>query len=188
MFKEEIEKTVTVLRDGGVILYPTDTIWGIGCDATNAKAVEKIFAIKKRPESQSMIILLHDVDMIKDFASDVPEIAYDLINNTRQPFTIIYKKAKNLAPKVIAADGTIAIRVVEKPFVAQLIEAFGKPIVSTSANISGRPAPIVFKNISESIIKEVDYIVDYYRDIIEGTQPSMIIRLNDNNDFTILRD
>ncbi len=188
MFKEEIEKTVTVLRDGGVILYPTDTIWGIGCDATNPKAVEKIFAIKKRPGSQSMIILLHDVEMIKDYASDVPEIAYDLISNTRQPLTIIYQNAKNLATNIIAEDGSIAIRIVEKPFVAQLIEAFGKPIVSTSANISGRPAPIIFNKISDIIINGVDYVVNYDRDIIEGTQPSTIIRFNKNNDFTILRD
>jgi len=141
----EIEQCLKVLRNGGTILYPTDTIWGIGCDATNSKAVNKIYRLKKRVESKSLIILLDTPEKIKNYVTQVPEIALDLLENIDRPLTIIYPGAKNLAKNVIAEDNSIAIRIVKNEFCRKLIHEFDKPIVSSSANISGEPSPLVFK-------------------------------------------
>ena len=187
MFEEDIKKSVEALNKGGTILYPTDTIWGIGCDATNAKAVENVYKIKQRPEAKSMIILICDSRNIRRFVDNVPQVAYDLINTIEQPLTIIYQNAKNLAPNVIGPDGSIAIRVVRKQFTADLIKALGAPIVSSSANISGEPAPILFKEIKSSIKDNVDHVVSLYQDTVESTKASMIVKLENNNEFTILR-
>lgn len=186
-FDEEIAKALVVLKNGGTILYPTDTIWGIGCDATNPKAVEKVYALKRRAESKSLIILLDSFDKIGRYVEIVPDVAYDLVSNMETPLTIIYSAAKNLAHNVIAEDGTIAIRIVNDDFCRQLISRFGKPIVSSSANISGDSAPLIFSSIDEEIVNKADSVVNHKRDVFNRSQPSTIIRLLENGEFTIIR-
>ena len=189
MIYEEINKAIEVLKAGGVILYPTDTIWGLGCDATNAEAADKIFKIKKREESKSLIILIDNENKLNRYLKDIPPLAYDLIDNTDTPLTIIYPGAKGLAPNIINSDGSIAIRIPlnKDEFCVKLIEKFGKPIVSTSANISGNPAPISFKYIDKSILDEVDYIVNLRQDETGKNKPSAIIKLEMNGEFKIIR-
>jgi len=183
----ELEKTIQVLKKGGAILYPTDTIWGIGCDATNSKAAEKIYKIKQRAQQQSFIVLLDNADKLKEYVEQVPSIAYDLISQYVRPLTIIYPKAKNIAKNVMAADGSIAIRIVNDVFCKALIQKFGKPIVSTSANISGEVNPVSFSTISEQVKSTVDYAVDWERDVVREVSPSTIIRLFDNGTFDVVR-
>lgn len=185
--KQEIRNCIEVLRKGGTILYPTDTIWGIGCDATNPKAVQKIFKIKKRMENKSLIVLLDRKEKLQEYVTSVPEIALDLVDNVKTPLTIIYPNARNLARNIIADDGTIAIRLTHFEFCYKLIRMFGKPIVSTSANISGQPPPLIFKNISKDIINQVDYTVSMGREEIRGTKPSTIIKLTSDGEFEIIR-
>ncbi|HEX7411692.1 MAG TPA: L-threonylcarbamoyladenylate synthase [Bacteroidales bacterium] len=186
-FEEDLARSIVVLKKGGTILYPTDTIWGIGCDATNPKAVEKVYALKRRAESKSLIILLDSFDKIARYVEKVPDVAYDLVSNMESPLTIIYSSAKNLAPNVIASDGTIAIRVVNEEFCRQLITRFGKPIVSSSANIAGDSTPLTFSSIIAEIVKNVDYVVNLKHDIFNRSKPSTIIRLFENGEFTIIR-
>lgn len=186
-FEEDIARSIVVLKNGGTILYPTDTIWGIGCDATNPKAVEKVYALKQRAESKSLIILVDSFDKISSYVEKVPEVASDLVSNIESPLTIIYSSARNLAPNVIATDGTIAIRVVNEEFCRQLIARFGKPIVSSSANIAGDSTPLTFSSIGKEIVKNVDYVVNLKRDIFNRSKPSTIIRLLENGEFTIIR-
>jgi len=183
----ELEKCLKVLQDGGTILYPTDTIWGIGCDATNDPAVEKVYRLKKRMESKSLIILLDDTKSLPDYVSTIPEIVWDLLGNVETPLTIIYPDAKNLAGNVIAKDHSVAIRIVKTGFCNRLIHAFGKPIVSTSANISGEATPVTFRHISADIISGVDYVVDWRMDPVHDMKPSQIIKINANGDFRIIR-
>jgi len=184
---DEIFNVIKVLSSGGTILYPTDTIWGIGCDATNSVAVNKIYKIKKRVESKCFIVLVSDTEMLKDYLVKFPDIVSYLINNLEQPTTIIYPFAKNLVKNVIAPDGSIAIRIVKDEFCKQMITLFGKPIVSTSANFSGEPAPISFCKISNEIIKSVDYVVKYDRNKIKQMKPSTIIKIHDSGDYEIVR-
>ncbi|MFZ4707977.1 MAG: L-threonylcarbamoyladenylate synthase [Bacteroidales bacterium] len=186
-FGEDIEKSLLTLEAGGTILYPTDTIWGIGCDATNTKAVEKIFLIKSRAEAKSLIILLDHIDKLSLYIEKVPDITADLLASLTNPVTIIYSNARRLSPKVIANDGTIGIRIVKDDFCAELIRRFGKPIVSTSANISGFEPPAVFSQIAPQIKESVDYIVSYKQDYFTRTKPSTIIRLSDDGMYTIIR-
>jgi L-threonylcarbamoyladenylate synthase len=183
----EIKKCVEVLKKGGTILYPTDTIWGIGCDATNQKAVEKIYHLKKRVENKSLIILLADMKEISKYMKTFPDIASDLMKNVERPLTIIYPNAQNLAKNVIAEDNSIAIRIVKNEFCKSLIRAFGKPIVSSSANISGEPAAMVFKCVSKEILNHVDYVVTLYQDVLQEVKPSRIIKLKENGEFHIIR-
>jgi L-threonylcarbamoyladenylate synthase len=185
--KNEIKKCVEVLEKGGTILYPTDTIWGIGCDATSEKAVKKIYHLKKRVESKSLIILLADIKEISKYMKTFPDIARDLMKNVERPLTIIYPNAQKLAKNVIAEDNSIAIRIVKNEFCKSLIRAFGKPIVSSSANISGEPAPMVFKFISKEILDHVDYVVTLYQDVLQEVKPSRIIKLKENGEFHIIR-
>ena len=182
-----IKETVKYLKAGKTILYPTDTIWGIGCDATNVKAVNRIYKLKERVESKSLIVLVCKVEALTKFMKVVPEITYDLIDSIDTPLTIIYPNAKNLAKNVIASDGTIAIRVVKNEFCQKLIEQFGKPIVSSSANISGEPSPLYFSKISKGIIEGVDYVVDLNEDSLQKVKPSTIIKLEANGEFQIIR-
>jgi L-threonylcarbamoyladenylate synthase len=186
-YNEEIEWCIQILKSGGTILYPTDTIWGIGCDATNPKAVGKVYSIKQRTESKSLIILVDTFDKIAHYVTKVPDVAFDLVKNIDTPVTIIYSGAQNLANNVIAPDGTIAIRVVNDAFCQQLISRFGKPIVSSSANVSGDPTPLFFNNISKQIINDVDYTVGINHEKINHTKPSTIIRLHENGEFLIIR-
>jgi L-threonylcarbamoyladenylate synthase len=185
--EEEITKCMTILRRGGTILYPTDTIWGVGCDATNPDAVQKIFLLKHRKEEKSLIILLDEPGKLRDYVSDIPEIAWDLLKSIDTPLTIIYQEAKNLAENVIADDGSVAIRIVKTEFCRRLIAGFGRPIVSSSANISGESAPLAFRNIVPEIVRGVDYAVDESLEQIHELKPSRIIKLNQNGEFSIIR-
>jgi L-threonylcarbamoyladenylate synthase len=185
--KPEIQTCLKVLEDGGTILYPTDTVWGIGCDATNEIAVEKIYRLKKRMESKSLIILLADQDRLHEYVATIPDLSWDLMKNIETPLTIIYPDSKNLPSNVVAEDGSIAIRIVKSGFCHQLLLAFGKPLVSTSANISGEAAPVLFRQISAEIKDGVDHIVDERFVTIHDVKPSQIIKLNANGEFRIIR-
>ena len=186
-FNKIVAECVEVLRKGGTILYPTDTIWGIGCDATNTKAVEKVYRIKRRPEEKSSILLIDDDMKLFDYVENIPPIAIDLINSVRNPISIIYPKAKNLPENVIAQDGSIAIRVVKNTFCKKLINLFGKPIVSTSANISGQPAPLTYNDIAKEIFNEIDYAVVRSMEESLEIKPSTLVRFDKNGEFEILR-
>lgn len=185
--KNEIEKALEVIRNGGVILYPTDTVWGLGCDATNEEAVEKIKKIKGRSDNQSFIILVDNDHRIAGYVQDVPELAYDLIEYTENPLTIIFSGAKNLAKNVINKDGSVGIRVVKHPFCETLIQRFRKAITSTSANISGQPTPATFQEISPEIIESVDYVVNVEQEITIPKKSSTIMKLSPNGEFHFIR-
>jgi len=184
---EEIDNAVHVLEIGGTIIYLTDTVWGIGCDATNFNAVNRIYKLKKRRQTKSMIILVNDVDMLKEYVKEVPAIAMDLINCFEHPTTIIYPGAQNIAKNLIGPDGSIAIRIVKDEFCKQLVTHFGKPIVSTSANISGAETPLLFSKISEDILKSVDYVVNSGHNIIKQMKSSTIIKLSSDGNYMVIR-
>lgn len=186
--EREIQNSLKVLISGGIILYPTDTIWGLGCDATDSVAVAKIYRLKQRIERKSLIILLDKEEKLLTYVSNIPEIVWDLLKNIDTPLTIIYPEAKNLAENVIADDGSVAIRVVKNEFCERLINAFGKPIVSTSANISGENTPRSFQNIVHEIIQGVDHVVDESLGHIHEFKPSRIIKLLQNGEFRIIRN
>ncbi len=184
----DIEASLEVLSRGGLILYPTDTVWGIGCDSTNAAAVEKIYALKNRNASKSMIILLEDEKEILNYVDHQRALVFDFIKGIQKPVTVIYSRAKNLAPNLINEDGSIGIRVVKDLFCSSLIRQFGKPIVSTSSNVSGYPPPANFEDIDIKIKNGVDYIVQHRQDDIIPAKPSTVIKLNDDDSFTIIRN
>jgi L-threonylcarbamoyladenylate synthase len=186
-FADDLAKAVEVLRSGGIILYPTDTIWGIGCDATNPKAVDRIYEIKKRQDTKSMIILMENPNLLTSYIAEVPEIAWELIEVADTPLTIIYPHAKNLAPNLLATDGSIGIRITNEAFTQQLIQRFRKPVVSTSANISGEKSPQNFAEISDEIKKSVDYIVGFRQDDPTRSKPSGIIKLGIGGQIEIIR-
>lgn len=186
-FNQEIQRALEVLRAGGTILYPTDTIWGIGCDATNTRAVEKVYKIKKRVESKSLIVLLDDVEQLSLYVEKIPDVTKDLIMSVDTPLTIIYSNAKKLARNVIAMDKTVGIRIVQEVFCKTLIHSFGKPIVSTSANVSNEPTALTFHKISKEITEKVDYVVNLHQDTFNRTRPSTIIRLLENGEFVVVR-
>lgn len=185
---EALNKTIEVLRNGGVILYPTDTIWGLGCDPTNEEAVKKIYEIKRRNEKQSFLILADSMNMVERYVEEVPDIAYDLVEVSDKPVTLIYPKAKGLANNVIAEDGSIGIRVTNDIFCEKLLQRFRKPIVSTSANINCEPFPESFDDIAQSIKDEVDYIVDPELKVKTENIPSSIIKLGVNGEIKVLRE
>lgn len=187
MLRDDINKALEVLKAGGIILYPTDTIWGLGCDATNADAVNRIIKLKGREESKSLIILVDTENKIESYVSDVPEIAYELIEYAENPLTIVFSGAKNLASNVINADKSVGIRVVKHPFCEQLIQRLRKPIVSTSANLSGQPSPKNFSEISPEILEGVDYIVDFEQDDYSEKKASTIMKLEADGRFTFIR-
>lgn len=185
-FEEEVERTVSFLKAGKTILYPTDTIWGVGCDATNSKACDKVFAVKRRPASKSLIILVDTADRLADYVVNVPAIAYDLIKAAKNPLSIIYAEGKNLARNV-SADKSICIRVVNHDFCKEVIRRLGKPITSTSANLSTQPSPLTYNDISTEIKQGVDYTVQLYHDVLAKPKSSTIIKLNEDNTFEIVR-
>ncbi|MFC0878434.1 L-threonylcarbamoyladenylate synthase [Saccharicrinis sp. FJH2] len=187
-FKDDIEKALECLNNGGILIYPTDTIWGIGCDATNADAVKRIYALKKREDSKSMLVLLDSQFKLQTYVSEVPEIAYDLIEMSEKPLTIIYDGAKNLAQNLVAEDGSIGIRITGEAFSKQLIQKFKKPIVSTSANISGNPSPKIFAEIDPAVLESSDYVVKFRQDETTGAQPSGIIKLKSNGEIKVIRE
>lgn len=184
---DEIKKACEILSRGGVILYPTDTIWGIGCDATNEAAVKRIYEIKQRADSKSMLVLIDSPDYLDYYVDDLPEIALNLIEVADKPLTIIYSGAKNLAPNLIAGDGSIGIRITKEKFSQGLCVRFKKPVVSTSANISGMPSPGNFSEIDENIKKSVDYIVNFRREEKNNPEPSGIIKLGKGGEIKIIR-
>ncbi|HHT23812.1 MAG TPA: threonylcarbamoyl-AMP synthase [Bacteroidales bacterium] len=184
---EEVKKALEVLKQGGVILYPTDTIWGLGCDATNADAVRRIYKIKKRAETKSMLVLIDNAVKLQTYVSEVPEMAWDLIELTSKSLTIIYPGARNLAENLIPEDKTIGIRVTEEAFSKKLCERFRKPIVSTSANVSGEKSPLIFAEISEEIISQVDYVVNFRQNENIPAQASSIIKLGLGNVVEVIR-
>ncbi len=187
MLREEVNKALEVLKQGGLILYPTDTIWGIGCDATNKEAVEKVYALKNRSESKSMIVLLDSDSKLQSYVREIPDVAYDLIEYAEHPLTIIYSNAKNLAENIINEDGSIGIRITNHPFCKELLQRFRKPIVSTSANISGQKSPANFSEIDEEIINGVDYVVDFEQEDLSIKKPSTIMKLEPDGRFVFIR-
>lgn len=187
MLKDEMNKCLEVLQSGGLILYPTDTIWGIGCDATNEKAVEKVFKLKGRNSGKSLIILLDTENKLESYVREVPAIAYDLIEFAENPLTIIYTGAKNIACNAIPSDGSIGIRIVKHAFCQQLIQRFKKPIISTSANISGEKSPANFSQVSKEIINGVDYVVNLEQDDLSEKNSSAIMKLETSGRFAFIR-
>lgn len=185
--KELIKEAVEVLRKGGIILYPTDTVWGIGCDATNKEAVAKVYQIKKREDSKSLVLLAEDMDMICRYVKEVPEMAIQLVEVNDKPMTIIYPGAIGLADNAVAEDGTVGIRVPMMDFCKQLIHRFGRPIVSTSANISGEPTPKKFDEISEEIKSAVDHIVEPSLERESTGKASSIIKVGLDYSIEIIR-
>jgi len=186
-FVDDIVKAVEVLRSGGIILYPTDTIWGIGCDATNQAAVSRIYEIKQRRDTKSMLVLMENPNLLNSYVSEVPEIAWELIEVADTPLTIIYPGAKNLAANLLADDGSIGIRITSEAFTQQLIQRFRKPVVSTSANISGQKSPQNFSEISQEIKKSVDFIVNFRQDDLSKSVPSGIIKLGVGGQIEVIR-
>ena len=185
--KQDVNKALEIIKAGGIILYPTDTIWGIGCDATNEKAVSRIYRLKQREDSKSMLVLLHTQNLLPSYISEVPDIAWELIEVADRPMTIIYPGAKNLAANIISSDGTIGIRITNDTFCCSLLEKLKKPLVSTSANISGRPSPANFTEIEAEIINGVDYVVTWRQDDLHRSEPSSIIKVGLGGEIKVIR-
>lgn len=187
MLRDEVNKALEVLKSGGVILYPTDTIWGLGCDATNPEAVEKLLKIKNRPAEKSLIVLLDTDSKLQSYVTEIPEVAYDLIEYAEKPLTLIFSGAKNLAPNVINTDGSVGFRVIKHEFCTALLHRFRKPIVSTSANLSGEPSPFFFDDVSDEIKDNADYVVDFEQELRDIKTPSTIMKLLPNGQFEFIR-
>lgn len=187
MFAEDIENAVTVLQNGGLILYPTDTVWGIGCDPTNEQAVAKIYALKQRNEEKSMIILVAEEKEILQYTGETSPVIFDYIKGIHKPTTVIYEQAKNLATNLVNKDGSIGIRIVKDEFCKTLINAFGKAIVSTSSNISGYPPPSFYQDIDIEIKNGVDYKVQHRQDDLTEASPSTVIKLAQDGSIVVIR-
>lgn len=183
---QEVHKAFEVIQNGGIVLYPTDTVWGIGCDASNADAVAKIFRLKRREETKSMIVLVNGERMIYNIFREIPETAWQIIDLSEKPTTLVLDNPRNVAPNLIGQDKTLGIRLVKEPFCYKLMERMKKPLVSTSANISGEPTAATFKEISPEIVNGVDYVVNLHRDRPAG-KPSAIIRLSSDSQVKIIR-
>ena len=187
VFDEDIKEALIILRKGGIILYPTDTIWGLGCDATNPSSVERIFSIKSRNENKSLIILVSNAGMIERYTREIPDVALELAGVSDSPLTIIYPIGKNLAPGVCNEDGSVGIRICKDRFCNELISRFRKPIISTSANLSGKPSPRNFADIDGSVIGKVDYVVKHRQDDKRIYASSPVIKVERNGTIKIIR-
>ena len=185
-FELEVNKCCDLLKEGKVIIYPTDTIWGIGCDATNYDAVEKIYKVKERSKGKGLIVLVDSIEMLKDYVNNLPPIAPDIIRAAKNPLSVIYSESKGLA-KNVSSDSSICIRVVDNDFCKALIGKLGRPITSTSANLAGDKAPSICVEISEHIKSSVDYVVQLYHDVLTKPKASTIIRLYEDNHFDVIR-
>lgn len=185
--KESLDKALEVLKDGGLILYPTDTVWGIGCDATNSKAVERIYALKKRADAKAMLMLVGSDGQLQQYVENVPEIAWQLIDAAINPLTIIYDSPVGIASNLKAEDGSAAFRITSESFSRSLCQRLRRPIVSTSANISGQPTPRTFSQISEEIISGVDYVVEYRQSEQRESVPSNIIKVGNDSVIKVIR-
>ncbi len=188
MLQDEVKKAVEVMRNGGVILYPTDTVWGIGCDATNSEAVKKVYEIKKREESKALICLVDSEARLSRYVRKVADVTWDMIEMSDKPLTVIFDNATGLAPNLLADDGSVGIRITREEFSKELCFRFQKPVVSTSANISGEPTAKTFDEISDEIKQSVDYVVRYNQRCKEKHKPSSIIKIKDNGEFVIIRE
>ena len=186
MIKEEIENALTVLKKGGLILYPTDTVWGIGCDATNPDAIDKVFKLKQRKDEKSLICLVNDFRMLNEYVENVPEVAYDILKYAKKPTTIIYDDPIRVSENIIAKDNSLAIRVTKDEFCKKLIQKFRRPLVSTSANFSGAKTPQSFAEIDPLILEGVDYVVNLHHDKKSG-KPSAIIKLKNDGSVKVIR-
>jgi L-threonylcarbamoyladenylate synthase len=182
----EVHNAFEIIQKGGIILYPTDTVWGIGCDATNAEAVAKIYTLKRRAETKSMIVLMNGERMMYNVFKEIPEVAWQILDLSEKPTTLILDNPRNVAANIIAEDNTLGVRIVKEPFCYKLMERMKKPLVSTSANISGAPTAQSFKEISSEILNGVDYVVNLHRDKVGG-KPSAIIKLTHDSRVTIIR-
>lgn len=185
--QEDIKNAIEVMKQGGVILYPTDTVWGIGCDATNAEAVAKVYKIKKRDDSKALICLVDSDARLQRYVRNVPNVAWDILDIATKPTTIILDGGINLAPNLIAEDGSIALRITKEPFSHELCYRFQKPLVSTSANISGEPAAANYNDISQELLDAVDYVCFSRRQEHKPHTPSSIIKLKEDGEVTIIR-
>ena len=185
--KQEINQALNTLKKGGLILYPTDTVWGIGCDATNAEAIERVFELKQRPDAKALICLVSDFKMLNQYVADIPEVAYDILKYASKPTTIIYDKPIRVAQNLLADDESLAVRVSRHDFSKSLIRKFKRPIVSTSANLSGQTTPKSFQEIDPAILAGVDYVVNLERNKKNGP-PSAIIKLKTDGTVKIIRD
>lgn len=183
----ELLHSLNILKSGGLLLYPTDTVWGIGCDATDENAVKKVYQLKQRDDSKALVCLVKDVKMLSKYVENIPDRALEYLKQTQRPTTIIYPKAKHLAKNLIAQDGSIAIRICNTEFCQNLFDEFDKPIVSTSANISGKPTPKDFMDIQHEILSGVDYVVNLH-DQKSETKPSRIIKFDNHGQVQIIRD
>lgn len=186
-FEEDIKNAIKVLREGGIILYPSDTVWGLGCDPQNSEAIARIFEIKERSDSKSLILLADSEEMLSRYVKDIPAVAGQILSVSDRPLTIIYPSGKNLAPGVLAEDGSIGIRITDDHFCTQLLGRFRKPIVSTSANISGEASPATFGEISEKIKSRVDYIVTHRQEDRHKRSASPVIKVEMNGEIKIIR-
>ncbi len=186
-FNDDMKSCIEVLRKGGLIIYPTDTVWGIGCDATNSDAVKKVYALKQREDSKALITLVDSVAALERVVTDVPEVAYQLIDVAVDPMTVVYDRGVGVAPELLASDGSIGVRVTSEPFSQELCRRFRRPIVSTSINISGEPSPKCFGDISPELLEAVDYVCRTKRDEPWATKPSTVIKLSDGGLIKILR-
>lgn len=187
LFEDDIVRSLEVLRNGGTILYPTDTIWGIGCDATNKEAVQKVFALKKRDDSKSLIVLVAEERDILQLVAAPDLQAFDYLAQQVRPTTMIFNHALGLPDNLVASDGSVAIRIVQDEFCRHLIKRLRKPLVSTSANISGEPSPQQFNQVSAAVKEQVDYVVHWRQDDQRPSVPSRIVKWNDNGSITVIR-
>ena len=185
--RTEIENAIAILKKGGIILYPTDTVWGIGCDATHPLAIESIYKLKKRANDKSLICLVSDLNMLEQYVEKVPKAAYDVLKFSVTPTTIVYDDPIRISENLIAADNSLAIRIVEDEFCNKLIRKFKRPLVSTSANISGEKTPTNFQEISKEILEGVDYVVNLHRDK-KASKPSTIIKIKNDGTVKVIRD
>lgn len=186
-FEQDLRNALETLRGGGVIIYPTDTIWGIGCDATNSDAVKKIYDLKRRIESKSMLALVDSEGALERWVDDIPEVAWELIEAAVRPLTIIYDHPKGIAPNLLADDGSLGVRITGEKFSRELCRRLRRPLVSTSANISGEKAPASFKEISEDILQGVDYVAEYRRGDDIKSSASNIIKISEGGLFKVIR-
>lgn len=186
-FKDDIDRAVAVMKRGGIILYPTDTVWGIGCDATRSDAVKRIYELKRRTDHKALIVMLGDANHLDRYVDEIPDAAAQLLDAAVEPLTIIYDRGRNLAPELLGPDGSVGIRITAERVSQTLCNSLRRPLVSTSANISGRPSPRRFADISPEIIDGVDYVIESRRDDTIETKPSSIIKVSSDNSIKIIR-
>jgi L-threonylcarbamoyladenylate synthase len=188
LLTNDLKSACRVLREGGLILYPTDTVWGIGCDATSAGAVERIYALKRRTDRRAMLVLLDSAARLETYVGEVPAIAWELMEVAVKPLTVIYPKARNVAPNLPGEDGSLGVRITAELFSGRLCRMFRKPVVSTSANLSGQPSPASFREIAEEIRTGVDYVVRFRQDDLRPARPSGILRLGAGGLVQVIRE